>query len=60
VAEVHARLQQHLQREISLVDLFQFPTVRLLAAHLSGSTSTPTVSDRAKRRLAARRDKEAS
>jgi amino acid adenylation domain-containing protein len=60
VAEVHARLQQHLQQEISLVDLFQFPTVRLLAAHLSGSTSTPTLSDRASRRLAARRDKEVS
>ena len=26
VAEVHSRLQQHLQQEISLVDLFQFPT----------------------------------
>jgi amino acid adenylation domain-containing protein len=60
VAEVHARLQQHLQQEISLVDLFQFPTVRLLAAHLAGSMAAPTMSDRAKRRLAARRDKEVS
>jgi acyl carrier protein len=60
VAEVHARLQHHLRQEISLVDLFQFPTVRLLAAYLSGSTSMPAVSDRANRRLAARRDKEAS
>lgn len=60
VAEVHARLQQHLQQEISLVDLFQFPTVRLLSAHLTGSTSMPIVPDRARRRLAARRDKEAS
>jgi len=60
VAEVHARLQQHLQQEISLVDLFQFPTVRLLSAHLTGSPSTPVRSDRARRRLAARRDKEVS
>lgn len=60
VAEVHARLQQHLRQEISLVDLFQFPTVRLLSAHLTGSTSTPGMSDRARRRLAARRNKEVS
>lgn len=60
VAEVHARLQQHLQQEISLVDLFQFPTVRLLAGHLAGSIATPTMSDRARRRLAARRDTEVS
>jgi amino acid adenylation domain-containing protein len=54
VAEVHSRLQQHVQQEISLVDLFQFPTVRALSTHLSGVISVPTVSDRAKRRLAAR------
>jgi acyl carrier protein len=60
VAEVHARLQQHLQQEISLLDLFQFPTVRLLAAHLAGAIAAPTMSDRARRRLAARRDKEVS
>lgn len=56
VAEVHVQLQQILNRELSLVDLFQFPTVRSLASHLSGEqTSTPQVSDRAKRRLAARK-----
>jgi amino acid adenylation domain-containing protein len=59
VAEVHSRLQQHLQQEISLVDLFQFPTVRTLSAHLSGVISAPAVSDRASRRLAARRQEEA-
>jgi amino acid adenylation domain-containing protein len=59
VAEVHSRLQQHLQQEISLVDLFQFPTVRTLSAHLSGVISVPAVSDRAKRRLAARGHEEA-
>ena len=59
VAEVHSRLQQHLQQEISLVDLFQFPTVRALSTHLSGVISVPSVSDRAKRRLAARGHEEA-
>ena len=59
VAEVHSRLQQHLQQEISLVDLFQFPTVRALSTHLSGVISAPAVSDRASRRLAARRHEEA-
>ena len=58
VAEVHSRLQQHLQQEVSLVDLFQFPTVRALSTHLSGVISVPAVSDRASRRLAARRHEE--
>ena len=55
VAEVHMQLQQSLGREISLVDLFQFPTVSALATHLSGqATAAPASSDRAQRRLAAR------
>jgi len=37
VAEVHARLQNVLGREIDLVDLFQFSTVKALANHLAGS-----------------------
>jgi len=54
VAEVHMQLQQSLGREISLVDLFQFPTVSALAAHLSGQAVAAPASDRAQRRLAAR------
>jgi len=54
VAEVHMQLQQSLGREISLVDLFQFPTVSALAAHLSGQSAASPVSGRAQRRLAAR------
>ena len=54
VAEVHMELQQQLGREISLVDLFQFPTVSALAAHLGGQETTPQASNRAERRLAAR------
>ena len=54
VAEVHIQLQQLLGRELSLVDLFQFPTVTALAKHLNGEALAPRVSSRAMRRLAAR------
>jgi acyl carrier protein len=58
VAEVHMQLQQQLGRELSLVDLFQFPTVTALANHLSGEEVAPRVSSRAERRLAARQHRE--
>jgi acyl carrier protein len=54
VAEVHMQLQQSLDREISLVDLFQFPTVSALAAHLGGQEKSVSVSTRGEKRLAAR------
>jgi len=57
VAEVHIQLQQLLGRELSLVDLFQFPTVTALANHLNGEESAPRVSTRAERRLAARQQR---
>lgn len=53
VAEVHAKLQQALGRELALVDLFQFTTVRALAKHLEGGTTQSALSDRAARRRAA-------
>ena len=55
VAEVHMQLQQMLGRELSLVDLFQFPTVTTLAKHLDGEETAPRASNRAERRLAARK-----
>ena len=54
VAEVHGRLQESLGRDIPLVDLFQYPTVRALAANLGGTQAQRALSDRAQRRLAAR------
>jgi amino acid adenylation domain-containing protein len=54
VAEVHMKLQQLLGPEISLLELFQFPTVSALAAHLGGQDAAPQSTDRAERRLAAR------
>jgi len=44
IAEVHSRLQDKLAREISLVDLFEFPTVASLARHLGGVESSVTPS----------------
>jgi acyl-coenzyme A synthetase/AMP-(fatty) acid ligase/acyl carrier protein len=55
VAEVHGELQQRLGREITLVDLYHFPSVAALASHLGGEL-TPGPSPgalRAQRRLAA-------
>ena len=61
VAEAHAKLQEALGREISLLDLFQFTTVRALAAHLDGqiggaqaATAASQLSERAARRRMAR------
>ncbi len=38
--QVNARAQKQLQREIPLVEMFQYPTIRALAQHLSGESST--------------------
>jgi amino acid adenylation domain-containing protein len=54
VPEVHIQIQEALGREISLVDLFQFPTVNALATHLGGAKTARPGSDRAQRRIAAR------
>jgi len=56
IAEVHSRLQDKLAREISLVDLFEFPTVASLARHLGGEeyTAPAPFSARAQRRREAR------
>ncbi len=54
VAEVHSKLQNSLGRELSLVDLFQFPTVSALAAHLTVGSPNRAMSDRAQRRRMAR------
>ena len=62
LVQVHERLQQALGRAISIVELFQFPTVAALAAHLDAasagtSTADPVLSaarDRAARQRAVR------
>lgn len=54
VAQVHAKLQNALGREISLIDLFQYSTAKTLAQHLSGLNNQSRISDRAQRRRMAR------
>ena len=46
----HARLREDLGRDLPIVSLLQFPTVRSLARHLSGGDETMTdVKGRARR-----------
>ncbi|MGD1932331.1 MAG: amino acid adenylation domain-containing protein, partial [Leptolyngbyaceae cyanobacterium] len=47
MVRVHGQLQQQLAVEIPLVDLFRYPTVNALAAHLRSRSSEGPVSDRA-------------
>jgi len=57
VAEVHAQLQDALRRQFSVVDLFQYSTVRSLSGHLAGiapRTPATALTDRAQRRKLAR------
>jgi amino acid adenylation domain-containing protein len=60
VPEVQMELQRKLDREIPLVDLFEFHTVSTLAAHLAGNLVAPRTSNRAQRRLAARNSRGSS
>jgi amino acid adenylation domain-containing protein len=52
--EVQLELKRRLGREISLVDLFEYHTVRVLAAHLEGASAAPQSSNRGQLRRAAR------
>ncbi|MBO4161485.1 non-ribosomal peptide synthetase [Micromonospora antibiotica] len=51
---VQTRLQAGLQRALSVVDLYQYPTIRLFAAHLSGDAPTGATRERTTRRIADR------
>ncbi|MGY1498478.1 amino acid adenylation domain-containing protein [Streptomyces sp. QTS52] len=53
---VQARLTERLERQIPVVDLFAFPTVRSLARHLAGEGRSPsTTGDAGRSRAAARK-----
>ncbi|HEX5890499.1 MAG TPA: amino acid adenylation domain-containing protein, partial [Pyrinomonadaceae bacterium] len=51
---VHETLQQRLEREVAIADLFKFPTVRALARHLSGSSPKQEESSLNRRRAGER------
>jgi hypothetical protein len=47
--EVHAELQQTLNRKFSVTDLFQFPSIRALSNYLDGQASQVASSEIAER-----------
>lgn len=53
---VATRLSTALHREIAVIDLFHYPTIRALAAYLDGDGHDPGL-DRAARRVAMRRER---
>ena len=55
MVRVHARLQEAVQRELSMVELFQYPTVGALARYLSPSEEQRPASQAGHERAARRR-----
>jgi acyl-coenzyme A synthetase/AMP-(fatty) acid ligase len=55
LARVQALLRDRLERDVSVVELFRFPTVRALAAHLSAGDDA-AAGDRGRERARSRRD----
>jgi hypothetical protein len=47
---VHLELQKALQRKISIISLFQYPTIGALAQHMGAGETTATVADPARER----------
>jgi acyl carrier protein len=54
LAEVQVRLQEELQLDVSIVEMFQYPTVAGLAAHLERGRSAGDASDDQQRRRRSR------
>jgi acyl carrier protein len=52
IVSVNNKLREHFKKDIPIADLFKYPTVRLLTAHLVGEmqrTSTQNIRDRARK-----------
>jgi acyl-coenzyme A synthetase/AMP-(fatty) acid ligase len=58
LAKVHARVRDAFHREVTMVEMFRHPTIRLLAAHLAAGDAAPAAArrglDRAEERRASR------
>jgi acyl-coenzyme A synthetase/AMP-(fatty) acid ligase/acyl carrier protein len=54
--QVLARVREHTGQNIPITDMFRFPTVRLLAAHLSGANKGSAALERGQARADARRN----
>jgi hypothetical protein len=50
--QIHRKLCARIQRELPIVALFQYPTIRALAAHLSGVPATAPILTAAQARAA--------
>jgi acyl carrier protein len=57
MVEIQTRIRRVLDRPVSIVDLFQFPTIRTLAAHLRAQDAPDPARDLAARRIDARRNR---
>jgi acyl carrier protein len=53
--QVHGRLRRDLGRDLALTDLFRFPTVQSLAAHLGGDDAGAAAMDESTSRADVRR-----
>ena len=56
VVRVHSELRQRLQRDVSVVDLFRFPTVESLAKHLNRPANQPLPAHKILRQAEKQRD----
>jgi acyl carrier protein len=56
MVQVHSRLQQALNKELSMIELFKFPTINSLAQHLTRENGGPDVSKQNQERGKARRE----
>jgi natural product biosynthesis luciferase-like monooxygenase protein/amino acid adenylation domain-containing protein len=56
VVKVHVRLRAAIDRPVTITDLFRFPTVQQLAAHLGGAAPAAPTGEAAQARADARRD----
>jgi hypothetical protein len=56
MVQVQQTLRRTLERDLAITDLFRFPTIRTLAAHLSAAGGTITTTQQGAERADARRD----
>jgi acyl-CoA synthetase (AMP-forming)/AMP-acid ligase II len=52
LTQVHDKMRKLLNRDLPITSLFQYPTIRSLAGHLSGKTSVSNARQRAARQIA--------
>ncbi|MEJ1929855.1 amino acid adenylation domain-containing protein, partial [Nostoc sp. NIES-2111] len=56
VVQVNNKLREILNRDLSVIEIFQNPTIKSLAEHLSQKSSTPTTLDKMRERVGKQRE----